>query len=64
MEIVRYWRLNSQRYDLKGTICTNCGRLSLSQRPVCDVCSGSAAGDSSHKEVVYHQAPSAELAAK
>jgi hypothetical protein len=43
MEIARYWRLNDQRYSLRGTVCTNCGKPSLSQRPTCDACSGSSA---------------------
>lgn len=43
MEIARYWRLNNQRYTLTGTICTCCGKPSLSQRPVCDRCRESAA---------------------
>ena len=64
MEIVRYWRLNGQRYGLTGTVCTNCGQLSLSQRPVCSVCSSSAVGDVGHKDVMYQQTPSAEYAAK
>jgi uncharacterized OB-fold protein len=38
MEIARYWRLNGQRYSLKGSICTNCGKPNLSERPVCDGC--------------------------
>ena len=38
MEIARYWRLNAQRYGLKGSVCHNCGKPNISQRPVCDAC--------------------------
>jgi uncharacterized OB-fold protein len=64
MEIARYWRLNNQRYSLRGTICTKCGKPSLSQRPVCDTCSESAA-DGNHKYVSRHETMAAtEPAAK
>lgn len=35
MEIVRYWRLNSQRYGLKAVVDPNTGMLSpFERRPV------------------------------
>ena len=43
MEIARYWRMNSQRYNLKGTICAHCGRLSFSPRVVCAYCQNESA---------------------
>jgi len=41
MELVRYWRLNAQRYTLQGSVCTVCGKAHVAQRPVCDVCGAS-----------------------
>ena len=38
MEIARYWRLNAQRYSLRGNVCHNCGKPNISERPVCDAC--------------------------
>lgn len=39
MQIPRHWRLRDQRYNLKGTICTRCGKVSFTPRPVCTECS-------------------------
>ncbi len=38
MEIPRHWRLKGQRYNLTGTVCTQCGKLFFSPRPICDAC--------------------------
>lgn len=47
MEIARHWRLNSQRYSLKGSVCTCCGKAFFAPRPICDACS-SAPADETH----------------
>jgi uncharacterized OB-fold protein len=38
MEIARHWRLNAQRYSLRGSVCTCCGKAFFAPRPVCDAC--------------------------
>ncbi len=38
MEVSRHWRLNEQRYTLKGSTCTGCGKRFFGPRPVCDEC--------------------------
>lgn len=44
MEIARYWRLNQQRYQLKGNVCTSCGKPFFPPHPVCDNCQQADAG--------------------
>lgn len=39
MQIPRHWRLREQRYNLTGTVCTRCGKVSFTPRPVCTECS-------------------------
>ncbi|HOA22501.1 MAG TPA: zinc ribbon domain-containing protein [Aggregatilineales bacterium] len=39
MQIPHHWRLREQRYNLTGTICTRCGKVAFSPRPVCPECS-------------------------
>ncbi len=41
MDIARHWRLREQRYSLKGSICTRCGKRFFAPRPLCDACSES-----------------------
>lgn len=41
MDIARHWRLRGQRYSLKGSICTHCGKRFFAPRPLCDVCNES-----------------------
>lgn len=38
MEIPRHWRLNEQRYNLVGTLCSKCGEKSFPPRQVCPQC--------------------------
>ena len=38
MDIPRYWRLREQRYQLQGTVCSDCGYYSFPPRPVCPRC--------------------------
>ena len=38
MEIPRHWRLNEQRYNLVGTLCSKCGERSFPPRQVCPQC--------------------------
>jgi len=38
MHIAQNWRLNAQRYALKGTKCAHCGKVSFPPRPVCPHC--------------------------
>jgi len=33
-----YWRLKRARYNLVGSICTNCTKLFYPQRPICPDC--------------------------
>lgn len=40
MEVSRYWRLQSQRYNLTGEICPNCSKKTLHKRAVCPHCAG------------------------
>lgn len=42
MEISRHWRLNGQRYGLRGAVCAECGKAFFSPRPICDECRASA----------------------
>lgn len=39
MQIPRHWRLQGQRYNLTGTVCTVCGNVTFTERPVCVRCS-------------------------
>lgn len=39
MNIARHWRLREQRYHLTGTVCTRCGKVNFTPRPVCTECS-------------------------
>jgi uncharacterized OB-fold protein len=65
MEIARYWRLNNQRYNLTGSICTCCGKPSFSQRPVCDACGEQVAdGRSAHRHAARHESALAAAAGK
>jgi uncharacterized OB-fold protein len=54
MEISRHWRLNGQRYNLKGTTCTYCGKQFFAPRAVCDACHGSAFQESSASVKALH----------
>src|SRR5512136_1321766 len=38
MEIARHWRLNQQRYNLIGKVCSNCGVKSFPPRDICPNC--------------------------
>lgn len=38
MEIARHWRLKEQRYQLAGTLCSQCGRKSFPPREICPEC--------------------------
>jgi hypothetical protein len=38
MEIARHWRLKEQRYNLVGTLCSQCGKKSFPPRHVCPAC--------------------------
>lgn len=38
MHIAQNWRLNGQRYALKGTKCENCQRAIFPPREVCPYC--------------------------
>ena len=38
MEVSRHWRLQGQRYNLTGSVCTDCGKQFFTPRPVCDEC--------------------------
>ena len=38
MEIPRYWRLQSARYRLEGSNCSDCGIKHFPERPVCPDC--------------------------
>lgn len=65
MELVRYWRLNAQRYTLQGSVCMVCGKTHISQRPVCDVCGASTREQRPDGQATGHFAPVAtQLAAK
>lgn len=45
MEISLHWRLREQRYNLTGTVCTECGKRFFTPRPVCDVCNAPVADE-------------------
>lgn len=38
MHIAQNWRLQAQRYALKGTKCAHCGKVSFPPRDVCPHC--------------------------
>ena len=38
MEIPRHWRLKEQRYNMIGTVCSQCGERSFPPRQVCPQC--------------------------
>lgn len=38
MQIPHHWRLREQRYNLTGTVCTRCGKVSFTPRPICGEC--------------------------
>ena len=40
MEIPRHWRLQKQRYSMRGEVCMRCGAPSFPARPVCPNCGG------------------------
>jgi len=42
MEIARNWRLQKQRYNLVGRVCTDCGNIILPLRAVCPECEAPA----------------------
>jgi hypothetical protein len=42
MEVPRYWRTNQQRYQLMGSICSNCEEPSFPSREVCPHCDGAS----------------------
>ena len=41
-EIARHWRLNSQRYQLVGEVCPECGNKMFPPRDVCPECADSS----------------------
>lgn len=65
MELVRYWRMNAQRYSLQGSVCTSCGKSHVSQRPVCDVCGATTQEGHVDAQVVSQVVmPAQQVAAK
>ncbi len=38
MNIAQNWRMNGQRYALKGTKCEHCGAVHASPREICPNC--------------------------
>lgn len=60
MEIARYWRLNNQRYNMTGSVCTQCGKPYFSPRPICDACQNDSAASAKRSQQV--PAPLAEPA--
>ena len=38
IEIVRHWRVKKQRYQLAGTVCSDCGNKMFPPREVCPEC--------------------------
>jgi hypothetical protein len=38
MEIPRTWRLNAQRYRMKGSLCLTCGQPTFPPRIACHQC--------------------------
>ena len=38
MDMPRHWRLNEQRYSLRGTECLPCGAKLFPPRPICPDC--------------------------
>ncbi len=38
MSLARFWRLQTQRYQLGGRVCAQCGAKIVSERAVCPVC--------------------------
>jgi hypothetical protein len=41
-EIARHWRLNAQRYQLRGEVCPHCDQKIFPPRDVCPTCSAEA----------------------
>lgn len=64
MEVVRHWRLQGQRYNLNGTICTNCGSKSFGPRLVCHVCSQPAQSHALRQKHTHEDSAVYELAAR
>ncbi len=42
MHVAQNWRLNAQRYALKGVRCEICGKVSFPPREICPYCQEAA----------------------
>ena len=53
MHIAQNWRINAQRYAMKGLRCEKCQKVTFPPREVCPYCAANAANNAANNIVAF-----------